>query len=575
MSSALSPFAAAAVRAVASATGLPESDFKVEAPPRPEMGDFAVGCFAAAKALKKAPPQVAASVAAAFQPDEILASATAAGPFVNFRAQRAAALRWIGEGTLGASSLVPAIATADQTITVDYSSPNISKHLAYHHIRSTMIGHALVELHRALGYRVIGINHLGDWGTTHGMLIAAYKMWGAEEPLDVTKLNEMYVRYRAAAKDDPSLNDRGRREFKLLEDGDPQARALWERFRTISLAEFESVYEMLGVRFDEVRGESAYEDAMPGVVQMLETKGLTTISDGALVVPIPGEDAPLLLKTQDGTTLYATRDIATALYRWETYHFTRSLYVVDRGQSLHFKQLFKTLELAGYEWASRCEHIPFGVVRMQGGGRIGTRAGGALLLKEVFAEAADQVRPIIREANPDMADADVDRTALMVGMGAVVFANVASQRDKDVEFKWERVLSLTGDSGPYLQYSHARCASILRKAGTRPAWDDATRASLDRLTHEAEWAIARRLLGFGEIVARAAASCEPHIVAHYLLDLAGDFSRWYTLGNGDASLRVLCDDAETRRARVALTAAVQSALRTGLALLGMGAPEIM
>jgi arginyl-tRNA synthetase len=574
MSSALSPFAAAAIRAVATATGLPETDFKVDVPPRAELGDFAVGCFAAAKALKQAPPQVAARVAAEFQPTEHLASATAAGPFVNFRVDRAAAFRWLVEATLGNGRLVPAIAGADQTICIDYSSPNISKHLAYHHIRSTMIGHALVELHRALGYRVVGINHLGDWGTTHGMLMAAYHRWGADEPLDITKLNELYVRFRDAMKTDPSLEGEGRRWFKRLEDGDPEVRALWQRFRDISLAEFEAVYQMLGVHFDEVRGESAYEDAMPGVIEMLAQKGLTTESDGALVVPIEGEKTPLLLKTGDGTTLYATRDIATALYRWQTYQFVRSLYVVDRGQSLHFRQLFKVLGLAGYEWAKRCEHVPFGLVRF-GGKKTSTRGGNVVLLKDVFHDAADEIAPRIREAHPEMPADELERTAQMVGMGAVVFANLFSQRDKDVDFEWERITSFEGDSGPYLQYSHARCASIQRKAGVTVAWDDATRAAVARLGTDAEWAVAKRLLAFGEAVARAAAGCEPHIVCHYLLDLAGDFSRWYTAGNGDASLRVLTDDAELRHARLALTAAVQATLRQGLALLGVGAPDVM
>jgi len=570
----LSPFGAAAARAVADATGLAASDFKVEAPPRPELGDFSVGCFAAAKVLKKAPPQVAQEVAARFVPNGFLASATAAGPFVNFRADRAAAFRWIFDATLGPGSLVPTDIGAGQTVCVDYSSPNISKHLAYHHIRSTMIGHALVELHRALGYRTIGINHLGDWGTTHGQLIAAYKRWGVDEPLDVTKLNDLYVRYRAAMKEDPALEDEARQWFRRLEDGDPDARALWQRFRDISWAEFQSIYDLLGVRFDEVRGEAAYEADLAGVVEMLTARGLTTESEGALVIPLEGEKIPLLLKTRDGTTLYATRDIAAALYRWNTYHFERSLYVVDRGQGLHFKHLFKALELAGYDWARRCEHVPFGLVRL-GGKKASTSAGKVVLLKDVFAEATDEVRPRIREANPEMDAALLEKTAQMIGIGAVVFANLVPQRDKDVDFDMERATSLEGDSGPYLQYSHARCASIQRKAGAPAAWDDETRAAVDRLGHDAEWAIGRRLLDFSEMVGRAAATCEPHIMCHYLLDLAADFSRWFTLGNTDRSLRVLTDDADTRRARLALTGAVQSALRTGLGLLGLGAPDVM
>ncbi len=568
------PFARAAAEAVAQATGVAAGDFTVSAPPRPELGDYAVACFPAARAAGQPPPAIAARVAAAFVPTALLASATATGPFVNFKVDRAAAFAWVADATLGdGTALVPQ--TPGRTVCIDFSSPNISKHLAYHHIRSTMIGHALAELHRALGWRVVGINHLGDWGTTHGMLIAALKKWPvADEQLDISTLNDLYVRFRAAMKDEPGLEDIARGWFKKLEAGDAEARAIWQRLRDVSWAEFASVYDELGIAFDEIRGESAYEAAMPGVITMLEGKGLTSISDGALVVVIPGEKTPLLLKKGDGTTLYATRDLAAAQYRWETYHFDRSLYVVDRGQSLHFKQLFAVLAMAGFEWAPRCEHVPFGLVRF-GGVKTGTRGGNVVLLREVFAEATEGVRARIRAANEAMTDAEVDATARMVGIGAVVFATLAPQRDRDFDFDWEKVLSTEGDSGPYLQYSHARCASILRKAGAPVALDDATRAALARLTHDGEWAVARRVLDFGDTVARAAASCEPHILAHYLLDLAGDFSRWYTLGNGDASLRVLCDDPETRRARLALTAAVRTALARGLALLGLGAPDVM
>jgi arginyl-tRNA synthetase len=393
------------------------------------------------------------------------------------------------------------------------------------------------------------------------MLIAAYKKWGAET-LDISTLNALYVQFREAAKTDPELEAEGRAWFKRLEDGDAEARRLWQLFRDVSWKEFESIYETLDIHFDEVRGESAYEADMPGVIAMLEAKGLTSISDGALVVEIPGEKNPALLKTRDGTTLYATRDLAAAQYRWNTYHFDRSLYVVDRGQGLHFKQLFQVLAMAGFEWASRCEHVPFGLVRL-GGKKTGTRSGNVILLKEVFREAAEGVRQRIEGVDPTVAE--------WVGIGAVVFANLSPQRERDVDFDWDKVLSTNGDSGVYLQYAHARCASILRKAGEPVSAD----APWEKLTHDAEWAIARRLLDFGDIVARAAATCEPHIVAHYLLDLSGDFSAWYNLGKENAPLRVLCDDADTRRARLALTASVKAALAHGLGLLGLRAPEIM
>jgi arginyl-tRNA synthetase len=567
------PLHLAAAEAVAARAGVAATDLKVDAPPRPELGDLAVGCFAIAKAQGKKPAEVAAAIAAAYTPGGLLASATAAGPFVNFRADRPATYRWLVDAALRRRLVPPALGEG-QTICIDYSSPNISKHLAYHHIRGTTIGHALVRTFRALGYRVVGINFLGDWGTTHGMLLAAADKWGAADPLDVTALNELYVRFRSAMEQNPALEQDGRAWFKRLESGDPVARQMWERFRDVSWQEFETVYRLLGIQFEEVRGESAYEPDMPRVLEELRAKHLVTESEGAQVVELAGEKTPLLLVTKDGTTLYATRDVAAAEYRWTNYHFTRSLYVVDRGQALHFRQLFKLLGRAGHEWASRCEHVPYGLVRI-GGKKTATRIGNVVLMRDVFAAAEADVRAVIAETNPDLPADVLDRVAPMVGIGAVVFANLASQREKDVDFDWDRVINLTGDSGPYVQYSHARCASIARKAGEQITPTDLDGIDFARLTHDTEWAVARRLLELPEMVVRSADACEPHVICHYLLELAADFSRWYTLGNGDPSLRVLCDDAPTRRARLALTAAVQAALATGLDLLGLGAPDQM
>jgi arginyl-tRNA synthetase len=553
--------------AAAAAVG---GEAKVDTPPRPELGDFAVGCFQLAKARGTNPAQLAKELAAAFQPTDWLASASAAGPFVNFRANRAAAFRWVVEATLG-GTLVPRTLGAGQTICIDYSSPNVSKHLAYHHIRSTMIGHSLAEMFRALGYRVVGINHLGDWGTTHGMLIAAWKQWGpdgdgsmATGPLDITALTDLYVRFNK----EPDAKERARAWFKRLEDGDPEARALWKRFYDVSVAEFQAVYDQLGVRFDEIRGESAYEADLPRVIAELRARKLLVESEGAQVVPLEGEDIPIMLIKADGSTKYETRDVAAAEYRWNTYHFARSLYIVGGTQAQHFRMLFKLLAKMGYEWASRCEHVPFGQVQI-GGKKAATREGNVVLLKDVLREATERVRKVMAETNPTLLS--IDEVARQVGIGAVVFANLASQREKNVEFDWDKVTSLSGDSGPYLQYSHARCAAIARKAG-EPATAD---ADFTKLAHDAEWAVARRLLELPDAVVRAADGREPHVICHYLLELAGEFSRWYTLGNGDPSLRVLVDDAPTRRARLALVGAVQAALRQGLSLLGIAAPEQM
>jgi len=565
------PLHRAAAEAVAAYAGIAATDLKVEAPPRPDLGDLAVGCFAIAKARKQNPAEVARAIAAAFTPTELLASATAAGPFVNFRANRSATYRWLIDNALR-SSLVPSTLGAGQTICIDYGSPNISKHLAYHHIRGTTIGHALAQTFRALGYRVVGINFLGDWGTTHGMLLAAWDKWGPIDPIDITGLNALYVRFRAAMEQDPGLEQDGRRWFKRLEDGDPEARTLWQKFRDVSWAEFQSVYEILDITYDEVRGESAYEPDMPRILESLAAAGLTSESQGALVVELADEKTPILLRTRDGTTLYATRDVAAAEYRWAHYQFTRSLYVVDRGQALHFRQLFKLLGKMGHDWAARCEHVPYGLVRVDNK-RAATRLGNVVLMRDVFTIAENLVRTVIAENNPGMAPALVSEVARQVGIGAIIFANLAPQRERDIEFDLENAVSLEGDSGPYLQYSHARCASIVRKGGDQVTSLDGI--ELDTLGHDGEWAVACRLLEFPDAVVRSSEACEPHIIGHYLLQLAADFSRWYTLGNGDPSLRVLCDDAPTRRARLALVAAVQATLRDGLAMLGIAAPDQM
>jgi arginyl-tRNA synthetase len=559
------PLHRAAAAAVAAATGVAPEDLKVEAPPRAEMGDLAVGCFAIAKATKQNPAEVARQVAAAFTPSDLLASAQAAGPFVNFRANRSAVLRWLVDATL-TQSLLPRTYGQGKTICIDYGSPNISKHLAYHHIRGTTIGHALAQSLRALGYRVVGINYIGDWGTTHGMVLAAYDRWKPTAELSVDVLNELYVRFRK----EPDAEDQGRAYLKKLEQGDAATVALWERFRKASWAEFEEVYKILGIDYDDLNGESFFWKRAETEIEELRAKGLLTESEGAQVVELDGEKTPFIVLTKDGTTLYATRDLAAADYRWDTYHFDRSLYVVDRGQSLHFRQLFKVLAKMGRDWVARCQHVPYGLVRV-GGKKTGSRMGNVVLMQQVFDIAQEEVKPRIQ--NPSIPADQLDTIARQVGIGAVIFANLASQRDKDIDFDLDQAVSLDGDSGPYLQYSHARCASIARKANETITTVDGI--DFDKLAHDAEWAVARKLLELPDIVVRSTDNAEPHVICHYLLELAAEFSRWYTLGNGDASLRVLVDDTAVRRARLALVAAVQATLREGLSLLGIAAPDQM
>jgi arginyl-tRNA synthetase len=570
----LSPFRRAAAELVGSSLGLDPSLFAVTTPPDASLGDYAVGCFPGAKSLRAAPAALAQQVVSAFQPTELLASAQALGPYVNVRVQRAALFAHLAHTALAQPpQAIPPIG-AGQTVCVDFSSPNIAKHLSYHHIRSTVIGQALCHIHRALGYHTVGINHLGDWGTTFGMLLAAYHRWGAPEPLTISTLNDLYVRFRQAMKEEPALEDEGRAWFKRLEDGDSGARALWQRFRDISLAEFQEVYDLLGIHFDAVKGESEYEAAMPAVIERLTQQGLTSISQGALVVELQDEKLPpCLLRKDDGATLYATRDLAAAQFRWDTYHFERCLYVVDKGQALHFQQLKAVLTKAGAAWADNLVHVAFGLVRI-GGRKSGTRSGNVVLLKDVLDEAQERIAALIRDKNPDLVGEAAQKVAREVGIGAIVFANLASQREKDIDFEWESVLSTEGDAGPYVQYSHARAASILRKGGS-PDRESLRSADHARLVRDEEWALARLLCDLGGETARAADSDEPHIIARYLLEVCGAFSRWYTLGNQDPSLKVITADEATTRARLALCAATRETLRMGLGLLGMSAPDEM
>lgn len=571
----MNPFHAAVRALVTGALGLPpDTDVAIGAPPNPAMGDYAVAMFPFAKQLGAKPPELAARVVAAFAPGERLASVSAAGPFVNVRVNRASffadVLRDVAEG--GEAWGRNADGTA-KTVVIDYSSPNISKHLAYHHIRSTMLGHSLLRIYAANGWRTVGLNFLGDWGTTHGMLLAAWERWGGGVDLGedgVTKLNGLYVRFRAEMKTDATLEPLARAWFKRLEDGDPEARALWERFRQTSLDEFERVYSKLGVRFDAVRGESYYEGRMQPVVDELAAKGLLTESDGARVVDLSDRKLPpCILVKSDGATIYATRDLASAVDRWETWRFDRALYVVDKGQTVHFKQWFAVAEKAGWPFASRLVHLPFGQVKF-GGKKTSTRGGDVVLLHEVLDEAAAEIGKVVAEKNPSLAPERRAEVARQVGYGAIVFADLAKDRQSDVEFDWDRLLAFEGDTGPYCQYQHARIASIVRKSGV--ALEGADPA---RLGTEEEWRTALLVADFPRKVRDACAKDEPSFVATYAIDLCRAFSSWYAQGSKDAALKVNCDDEATARARLALAQAVRQTLANALFLIGLAAPEEM
>ena len=483
----------------------------IEVPPQPEFGDFAFPCHGLAKALRKNPAQIASELASAIATGDGVKKVQAVAGYVNFWVDRTGATQEvlkqiIKEGTAYGSSRLG----EGKTIVIDYSSPNIAKHFGVGHLRSTALGHSLYRIFRKLGYQTVGINHLGDWGTQFGQLIAAFKKWGSEEKLSadpITHLFELYVRFNKEAKDNPQMAEEARAWFKNLEEGGPETQKLWQHFKDLSLREFERIYAALGISFDFYWGESFYNDKIEGVIKLLEEKKLSRLSEGALVVDLSAyEMPPLLLRKKDETTLYSTRDLAAAIYRWETFRFEKSLYVVGVAQSLHFKQLFKTLALMGFDWASRLVHVDFGWVKF-GDAVMSTREGNIVFLKEVLEKGIELAEKTIREKNPDLKD--LDQTARMIAVGAIIFGDLSARRHKDITFRWEEVLNFEGETGPYLQYTHARLASLLRKYG-KPVKGD---VQFELLSAEPVWPVVRQLGNFPSTVWAAAEVYEPSFVA--------------------------------------------------------------
>ena len=452
-----------------------------------------------------------------------------------------------------------------RVICIDYSSINIAKRFHIGHLSTTMIGNALYKIYEHLGYKCVGINHLGDWGTQFGKMIAAYLKWGNKEEVEkngVDALTALYVRFHQEAEKDPSLEDEGRLWFKKIEDNDPKATEIFNWFKEITLKDAQRVYDMLGVKFDSYAGESFYNDKMQPIIDELREKGLLVESQGAYVVDLEEDNMPpcLILK-KDGATLYATRDIAAAFYRKKTYHFYKDLYVVAYQQNLHFKQWFKVVEKMGYEWSKDLEHVPFGMVSYEGRA-LSTREGYVVYLDELLNRAVEKAREIIEEKSPNLPDKD--KVARQVGIGAVVFFDLFNNRIKDIDFRWDRALNFDGETGPYVQYTHARCCSLLAKAGELDA-----KADYAALENPAAQEVVRTLERFPEVVSEACHRNEPSLVTRYTVELASNFNRFYYEN------RILTEDAAQSKARANLTAATASCLRTALSLIGVEAPEKM
>ena len=453
-----------------------------------------------------------------------------------------------------------------KTVCLDYSSINIAKRFHIGHLSTTMIGHSLKRIFEFLGYKTVGINHLGDWGTQFGKMVCAYKKWGNKEDVEkrgIDAMTELYVRFHQEAEKDPALEDEGRAWFKKIEDNDPEAMEIFRWFKEVTLKDAAKVYDKLGVSFDSYAGESFYNDKMEPVVQALKDKGLLVESQGAQVVDLEEDNMPpcLILKS-DGATIYATRDLAAAIYRQDTYHFDKCLYVVAYQQDLHFRQVFRVLEKMGYPWAKNCVHVAFGMISFEGEA-LSTRKGNVVLLEDLLDQAVEKALAIIEEKSPGLPNKE--EVARQVGIGAVIYTDLSNNRIKDIDFRWDRALNFDGESGPYVQYTHARCCSVLRKApdftGVTPDWS--------ALTDDEAQALLRLISRFPDVIRDAADKYEPSMVTRAVTDIAQAYNKYYY------EHRILDGEPAQAAARVALTGAARQVIKTGLYLIGIEAPERM
>ena len=534
----------------------------LEYPPDAAMGDLAFPCFKLSRALRAAPPAIAAALSEGVACEEV-ERVEVAGGYLNFFADRAAlAMRVVNAVAEEGDTYGSPRCGEGKTVVLDYSSPNVAKPFHIGHLGTTVIGHSLKLLHEFAGYRCIGINHLGDWGTQFGKLIVAYRKWGSREEVEAGEIDELvrlYVRFHAEAEQDESLNDQARAEFTKLEAHDEENIALWKWFIEISLREYQKTYGMLGISFDSYNGESFYTDKMPRQIEVMREKNILTLDDGATVVNLDEYGMPVcLILKRDGSTLYPTRDIAAAVYRRETYDFDKCIYVTSAGQSLHFAQWFKVIELMGYDWADRLVHVPYGTVSINGA-KLATRTGNVVLLKDLFAQAIEKARAITAEKNPNLEN--LDEVAESVGVGAIIFHYLMNNRMRDINFILEDALSFDGNTGPYAQYTYARTASILGKAGS------AGKMCAYEM-NEAETALVKTLAAFPEAVKNALADYEPSVITRYILDLCAAFNRFYH----DCQI-VTCAEEDVREARVAMTAATHTVLGRALSLICMKKTE--
>lgn len=537
----------------------------LETPKEAKLGDICLPCFKFARTMHIAPPAIAQKLLPRVESLPFVEKVEVVGGYLNVFFDRNTvsqmALASATDDKVGSSD-----EGAGKTICIDYSSVNIAKPFHIGHLSTTVIGGALYRIFEHLGYNVVGINHLGDWGTQFGKLIVATNKWSSLEEVaqnDEYFLNKLYVRYHQEAEEHPEMDDEARAWFKRIEDGDKEATAYFDVFKRVTMKAVGKIYDRLKIKFDSYAGESFYNDKMQPCLDILKDKGLLVESDGAQVVNLDEYGMPpCLLVKADGATLYATRDIAAAYYRKKTYDFYKCLYVVAYQQNLHFKQLFQVLKLMDFAGADDMEHVAFGMVSMEDGS-MSTRKGHVVWLQEVLDKAVEKARAIIEEKNPDTKNKD--EIAESVGVGAVVFSALWNNRIKDIVFSYDKVLNFDGETAPYVQYTYARCASALRKGGDI----DFDNMDLAAITTDEGYDVIKSIITFGDSVRLAAKLREPCYVTRHVVDLAEKFNRFYI------DHRILVDDAPTRNARLALTKAVGNVIRCGLGLLGISAPSEM
>jgi len=545
----------------------------IETPADSKMGDYAFPCFKLARVLRKAPPMIAKGIAEAIADDPMFEKVEQVNAYVNmFISKDEFAKEVVSEVISAGDAYGSSDIGGGRPVVVEYSSPNIAKPFHIGHIRSTVIGASIAKIYDFLGFDVIRINHLGDYGTQFGKMIVAYRHWGNREDVvnePIKTLLGYYTKFHEEAEKDPSLEDEARATFTKLENGEKEETELWQWFRDESLKEFNRVYDMLGITYDSYAGESFYSDKMPRFIKELEDKGLMEEDEGAKLVRLDDYGlTPALIQKSDGSTLYITRDIAAAVYRKETYDFYKNIYVVASQQNLHFQQWIQVLELMGYEWARDCVHVPFGLVSLEDG-TMSTREGRVVFLEDVLNGAVDKTREIIKEKNPGADPEAVEEVAKAVGIGAVVFNELSNYRIKDYVFSWDHVLNFEGETGPYVQYTHARACSVLRNAG-----DDIVakaKAGFDSkyITSESAHALTKLLYEFPGVVLEAGEKYEPSIVTRHVVDIAQAFNKFYH------DEHILVENEDEKVAKVAMVIAAKDAIRNGLDLLCMKAPEKM